>query len=424
MTTRKGRAKVIVACVNCSRAHVSCDQERPCRRCTVRGTTKTCVDAPRKKTKKTRYSPDAVQDLTLTETPRSPMGEVLPQMCSGRANSIDKGKFGSPIAVTPYPSSASNVYSILLGPRAREITAHKVDLFQNHYPLVPVSRPQDSSLAFKRLFPVDPTAERAEREDHARHIYYLNNDSMTFPEAELRWGYEISEQAAQQGPSSVCYSLETSQPRDGTAAARACARADWPHALRYATALDVYTQVRQPFPHTPGFGHLLAYLKRRLARDQVLEVCRCMAEFRPIFIACSVTLTEEDMVFMEQVFQRTLLEYVKFVALVGTPTCIWRRNGQVSYVNEEFEILSGWTRAELLNKMTFIVEILDDQSCLEYFRTFSRVAYRDFTGSEQMRVCNLLTPIDGVTVSCCCAWTLKRDVSGLPLMVIGSFMPR
>lgn len=129
------------------------------------------------------------------------------------------------------------------------------------------------------------------------------------------------------------------------------------------------------------------------------------------------------MIFMEQCYQRTLLEYVKFIAQIGTPTCIWRRNGQISYVNEEFEILCGWTREELLNKMTFIVEIMDDESVRDYFKTLSKVAYRDFRGSEKMKVCRLLSPIKGKIIHCCCMWTLKRDVSGLPLMILGNFMP-
>lgn len=152
-------------------------------------------------------------------------------------------------------------------------------------------------------------------------------------------------------------------------------------------------------------------------------MCRSLAEFRPTFIAIAVTLTEEDMIFMEQCYQRTLLEYDQFISQMGTPTCVWRRNGQVSYVNDEFSLLTGWTRADLLFKMTFIVELMDDESVREYFKTFNRVAYRDFKGSERMKTCKLLTPFRGREVECCCIWTLTRDVFGLPLMIIGNFMP-
>ena len=96
---------------------------------------------------------------------------------------------------------------------------------------------------------------------------------------------------------------------------------------------------------------------------------------------------------------------------------------RISYINEEFEILTGWTREELLNKMTFIVEILDDDSVRDYFKTFSSVAYKDFKGCEQMKTCRLLTPLEGQVVNCGCMWTLKRDISGLPLMILGNFMP-
>lgn len=198
---------------------------------------------------------------------------------------------------------------------------------------------------------------------------------------------------------------------------------DVSHSLRYATPMEIYTLISKPFSHTSGFHSLLQYLRSRFNREDIVEMCRSLAEFRPTFIAIAVTLTEEDMIFMEQCYQRTLLEYDQFISQMGTPTCVWRRNGQVSYVNDEFSLLTGWTRADLLFKMTFIVELMDDESVREYFKTFNRVAYRDFKGSERMKTCKLLTPFRGREVECCCIWTLTRDVFGLPLMIIGNFMP-
>lgn len=73
--------------------------------------------------------------------------------------------------------------------------------------------------------------------------------------------------------------------------------------------------------------------------------------------------------------------------------------------------------------MSFIVEIIDDESVREYFKTFARIAYNNIKGSEQMDVCRLLTPIRNQVIECKCIWTLKRDMSGLPLMILGNFLP-
>ena len=497
---RKKRKNTNVACVNCSRLHVSCEAKRPCLRCISKGLTATCVDAPRKKSKYLAGIPN--RELPMNIQPDLPPRKIMIPIYNNSSNSslnvnnmgeqqkftspqhiVHKAKFLSnaadseysilsniiyqdtlsnkiPIDILysntnstsnstignssnnsptgtntspeetemekirqlyseqranipphPYPSSNQNVYSILLGPNSAKIVASQVNLFANHFPLVPVDS-ADNSLNFKRLLPRDPSEKSSQINwDSSINQYYLNSETVTFP--------ELAIPLKRRKNHLVSVSLESCS----TDAANIKSNVEWEHSLRYSTPMEIYTSINAPFSHTPGFPHLLVYLKHLFNQQDLVKMCRSIAEFRPIFIACSVTLTEEDMIFMEQCYQRTLLEYVKFIAQIGTPTCIWRRNGQISYVNEEFEILCGWTREELLNKMTFIVEIMDDESVRDYFKTLSKVAYRDFRGSEKMKVCRLLSPIKGKIIHCCCMWTLKRDVSGLPLMILGNFMP-
>lgn len=528
-----------VACIHCSRCHLSCDSNRPCGRCVSKGIADGCVDAPRKRRKyllgvPANALPRIIQDDDSSMTP-SPPQLVLPlqqqqqqqahprqpQQQSPLENQhfynsqhiVHKSKFLSNAAdteysmlssiiqhdglinkvpvnnmlyhdgetsrastnilsqlpstislnrgnqsfsnstspgermgnnnggLTPngngvytpqstgsnsavniidvpaqqYPSSFQNVYSILLGVHSNEIINSKVNLFTHHFPLVPVepSSPNNDSLAFKRLIALDPSIKFGDLQKNRKiNQLYLNKDTMTFPE--VKSTYSTTPDLR------VSFALECNSSPE---AINIKNNPEWEHSLRYSTPMEIYTMINKPFSHTPGFHHLLMYLKSRFNKKDIVEMCQSMAEFRPIFIACSVTLTEEDMIFMEQCYQRTLLEYAKFLEQIGTPTCVWRRNGQISYINEEFEILTGWTREELLNKMTFIVEILDDESVRDYFKTFSSVAYKDFKGTDRMKTCRILSPIRGNVINCCCLWTLKRDISGLPLMILGNFMP-
>lgn len=465
VSRKKPRRNTHIACVNCAKWHVSCEARRPCHRCISKGLESSCVDAPRKKSKylagvpddslqrptrralsvnhhheqqrfqdpqhivhKSKFMSNAAdseyailshiinQDSLLNKIPvdllnsskrYSPISEPIgsPPVRSFQAN----------VPPHPYPSSGLNVYSVLLGRNSMDIVSSQVDLFVNHFPLEPVES-KDNTLSFKRLLPTERAPEANEiRVNTAINQYCLNSESLTFPEVMSSW----KSQQTRGQDHNVSFALECCSPD----AARTPSNPDWEHSLRFSTPMEVYTLISEPFSHTPGFHHLFTYLRRRFNKQTLVEICRSLAEFRPIFIACSVTLTEEDMIFMEQCYQRTLLEYDKFIVQTGTPTCVWRRNGQISYVNEEFEILTGWSKEDLLNKMTFIVEILDDPSVEDYFKTFSKVAYRDFKGSEQMQVCNILSPIKGILIECCCMWTLKRDVSGLPLMILGNFMP-
>lgn len=468
----KKRRNTHIACVNCAKWHLSCEAKRPCFRCISKGIEHTCVDAPRKKSKylagipddsltkpiqksipiiqsnsnspinhnnrehqnfaspqhivhKSKFLSNAAdseyailshiinQDTLLNKIP---VDQLYSTKAIDRSNEAVPKVSHSPNANLPphyYPSSGQNVYSVLLGHESMGIVSSKIDLFANHFPLMPVES-MNKSLNFKRLLPHDRSPESSDiSENPSINQYYLNIETLTFPEV-----YDVCRHGSENGVS-VSFALQCCSPD----AMRMYSNPEWEHSLRYSTPMEIYTLINKPFSHTPGFHHLFTYLRRRFNLQALVEICQSLAEFRPIFIACSVTLTEEDMIFMEQCYQRTLLEYVKFIVQIGTPTCVWRRNGQISYVNEEFEILSGWNKEELLNKMTFIVEIMDDESVQDYFKTFSKVAYKDFKGSEQMQICNLLSPIKGDVIRCCCMWTLKRDVSGLPLMILGNFMP-
>ena len=184
---------------------------------------------------------------------------------------------------------------------------------------------------------------------------------------------------------------------------------------------DIYANVRQPFSYTPAYHQLTIYIRTRFNREQQLRIARSMASYRPSFIACTNTLTEDDLIFMEQCFQRTLLEYEKFISYSGTPTVVWRRTGQVAAVGKEFCMLTGWSRERLLSEHTFIVELMDDSSALEYFEMFSKMAFGDSRGAN-MTECTLLSP-QGQHIKTTSIWTLKRDVFGIPMMIVGNFLP-
>jgi hypothetical protein len=123
---------------------------------------------------------------------------------------------------------------------------------------------------------------------------------------------------------------------------------------------------------------------------------------------------------MEVCFQRTMLEYEKFVGYSGTPTVIWRRTGQIELVGKEFCLLTGWSRDALLAKQTFIVELMNDSSVVEYFERFSEHAFGD-TSSVQTS-CVLLTP-QKRPVPCAFCFTIKRDVFDIPMVIVGNFLP-
>ncbi|KAK5230362.1 Transcriptional regulator of nonfermentable carbon utilization [Exophiala xenobiotica] len=195
---------------------------------------------------------------------------------------------------------------------------------------------------------------------------------------------------------------------------------------------SIYTSVTQPHSYTAGFHTLVAYLQKRFAThpSKTLAIAKSLASIRPSFIATTKTLNREDLIFMEKCFQRTLWEYEGFIEGVGTPTIVARRTGEIAAVGKEFQILTGWTKSVLLGRSpnlnvnrghsgstpaggsgsntasrttgfntptqrnvsetengekrtqpVLLAELLDDDSVVQFYEDFARLAFGDSRGS-------------------------------------------
>ena len=194
----------------------------------------------------------------------------------------------------------------------------------------------------------------------------------------------------------------------------------------------IYESVRDPYPYTNGFHSLTAFIQRRFSPQKTLQIAKSLASIRPSFIATTKTLNRDDLIFMERCFQRTLFEYEDFINACGTPTIVCRRTGEIAAVGKEFSILTGWKKEVLLGKEpnlnvntggssapssgtssrgssfpprdqqqttgngskrpsqpVFLAELLDDDSVVEFYDDFARLAFGDSRGSV-MTTCKLL----------------------------------
>ena len=215
------------------------------------------------------------------------------------------------------------------------------------------------------------------------------------------------------------------------------------------TASSIYDSVTEPYSYTVGFHALTEVLQRRFPQHKRVRIAKAIATIRPSFISCTKDLTQEDLVFMETCFQRTLWEYENFINACATPTIVCRRTGEVAAVGNEFSILTGWRKDVLLGKETnsnvnwgghslasagtfgslngmsnanmisrgfpnpsramdgsnftttakpagsarpqpvFLAELLDDDSVIKFYEDFARLAFGDSRGSVMTR-CKLL----------------------------------
>lgn len=264
---------------------------------------------------------------------------------------------------------------------------------------------------------------------------------------------------------------------------------------------NVYESVKQPYSYTTGFHKMTALVQRRFSPQRTLQIAQALARIRPSFISCTRNLSQEDLVFMEKCFQRTLWEYEDFINACGTPTIVCRRTGEIAAVGKEFSILTGWSKEVLLGKApnlnvntggssgqpstgvssrggyntsrvmdetgsqpVFLAELLDDDSAIEFYEDFARLAFGDSRGSVTTQ-CKLLkyktvddpsfapkggesvfdddpdsrlkkkrrmygpggigseAKIQGLgdkdgKVECSYCWTVKRDVFDIPMLIV------
>ncbi|RKF64533.1 Transcription activator of gluconeogenesis [Erysiphe neolycopersici] len=112
----------------------------------------------------------------------------------------------------------------------------------------------------------------------------------------------------------------------------------------------IYDSVQEPYPYTTGFHNLTAFLQRRFSSTETFRIAKSLASIRPSFISCMKTLNRQDLIFMEKCFQRTLFEYEGFMHNCCTPTIVCRRTGEITAVNQEFTMMTGWRKEVLLGK--------------------------------------------------------------------------
>lgn len=86
--------------------------------------------------------------------------------------------------------------------------------------------------------------------------------------------------------------------------------------------LDVYNQVNQRYPYELGYKHLLNYLKfnNQFSQLEKLNVFKALAEFRPSLLSLQLTLNEQDEIFAEKSFKRSILDIDNLIKSISAPT--------------------------------------------------------------------------------------------------------
>ncbi|PHZ11958.1 uncharacterized protein RHIMIDRAFT_287737 [Rhizopus microsporus ATCC 52813] len=182
-----------------------------------------------------------------------------------------------------------------------------------------------------------------------------------------------------------------------------------------------FPNVKKPYNYVEGYHYLINYVRERMGRQELMRISKALSLFRPSMIASMMNLTEADLIFTERCLQRTMMEYEKLVSYSGTPTVIWRRTGEIVLVGKEFSLLTQWSKEALMNKKTYIFELMSHTSAIEYWEKYALHAFEN-ANSAVYSTCILLSPTKRL-VPCTFCFTIKRDIFDLPSIIIGNFLP-
>lgn len=97
----------------------------------------------------------------------------------------------------------------------------------------------------------------------------------------------------------------------------------------------------KPFNYVKGYARLSQYMEKNMQPSSRKKIIAKLDEFRPKFRERTQSLTDLDLVHVEEWFEKCLLEYDRVFASMAVPACLWRRTGEIFRGNKEF--------AELIN---------------------------------------------------------------------------
>lgn len=467
------KKKASRACLNCQKAHLTCNDTRPCQRCVKKGIPN-CVEGNRKRAKYL-LSDEELETLKQGK-PDEPHAFVKNMMESDLANGLLSSEptinmnFDQPFS---FGSEATNLeYSMLtamLGnvandsllpttssaytshPQSRESISHAPPMPTNHYPLDPepwaaaqnaqnnpsTSRPPSAMYQNNQpeppmelpIIPSDTSAPHVSPASSlptsqpsyaqlpgsrdtmasfpARSTSFLRTNTQ-LPQHPQQFSSGMSEAAA------LAHAAELVEPSTPHGVAT-------PAEFTTMRIAEVYQSIARPYDYTQGYHFLMQYLHQNFDKNDILRVVRALAIFRPSLIALQMPLTEEDEIFVEKCFQRSLIELEKLISFSGTPTVVWRRTGEICLAGMEFSMLTGWSQEELVGQRKYIYEVFERQSLVEYWEKFAAHAFENATQSVYSH-CVLLKP-SGEPVPCAFCFSIRRDLFDLPNLVIGQWLP-
>ncbi|KAK9768372.1 Transcription factor, variant 3 [Basidiobolus ranarum] len=123
----------------------------------------------------------------------------------------------------------------------------------------------------------------------------------------------------------------------------------------------------KPYNYVKGYERLQRYMDSHMSYVSKQRIIGVMGTFRPAFRAIAQSLTDIDLVLVEEAFERLLLDYDRVFSSMGIPACLWRRTGEIYKGNKEFAYLVGIPIEMLCEGKLCIYELMTEESAVNYW---------------------------------------------------------
>ncbi|KAJ7146344.1 hypothetical protein C8R44DRAFT_757200 [Mycena epipterygia] len=396
------RRKVNHACLYCRRSHMTCDEGRPCQRCIKREIGHLCHDERRSKTADKQSASASTAASTFNGS----------SAAYGAPNSAPQQTQWK----TPYfyqPETLGNEFSVLTDfletlddgsfftgpPQAPSLMASASAGFSRFGPPptlshVPSPKPPPATPA------VIPAATKTER-----------------------------------------FLLTAADQESGSRDER----------LNRVIRSKYEAGLLKPYNYVKGYARLSRWMDRNVSQESKQQILQPLSVLRPKFRAVAQSLRDIDLVFIEEAFERLLLDYDRVFSAMGVPACLWRRTGEIYKGNREFSELVGVRGEDMREGRLCIYELMAEESAVNYWEKYGHVAF-DSSQKAVLTSCVLrYKPVlpsstalpnaasevakaaadgsqppvqeqEGEFINCCFSFTIRRDKWGIPSMIVGNFI--
>ncbi|WFD27142.1 Transcription factor [Malassezia nana] len=146
----------------------------------------------------------------------------------------------------------------------------------------------------------------------------------------------------------------------------------------------------RPYNHVHGYTRLNRWMENNVSPSSRRRILKPLSVFQPIFSSLAKNLTNYDLIYIEEAFERLLLDYDRVFSIQGIPACLWRRTGEIYKGNKEFAELVGTPIESLRDGRLCIYELMAEESAVNYWEKYGSVSF-DPSQKAVLTMCKLKT---------------------------------